>query len=181
MSGLLFLSHEDFNIQKTDKGTVMCSTIISGFSLILFYSTHCGFCKDLIPIFKKLPGTIGGCHFGMINVSSNRQCVEMSQNTIAPIKYVPYIVLYYNGMPFMVYKGPSNADEIRRFVVEVANNIQKKQQFSKEKVKETADEGIPAYCTGKPISGDKNQLVCYINFEDYEKLQKNGAQKPNNN
>lgn len=178
MSGLLFLTHDDFNVQKGDKGPIMC-TNIPGFSLILFYSTHCEHCKELIPIFKRLPGTMGGCQFGMINVSTNRPCIEMSASTIAPIKYVPYIVLYINGAPFMMYKGPYRDDEIRRFVVEVANNVQKKQQFSKEKVKEpVADEGIPAYCTGKPVCGGKDQMVCYISYEGYDKLQKNGSQKP---
>jgi thiol-disulfide isomerase/thioredoxin len=177
MSGLLFLTHDDFGIRKTEKGPVM-GTNIPGFSLILFYSTHCEHCKELIPIFKRLPGTMGGCQFGMINVSTNRPCVEMSQSTIAPIKYVPYIVLYFNGEPFMMYKGIYRDDEIRKFVIEVANNIQKKQQFSKEKVKENTEEGIPKYCTGHPICGGKDQLVCYINFEGYEKLQKSGSQKP---
>ena len=122
---------------------------------------------------------MGGCQFGMINVSTNRQCVQMSQDTIAPIKYVPYIILFFNGVPFMVYKGPYRDDEIRRFVVEVAKNIQKKQEFSKEKVKEATQENtIPAYCTGKPLSGGKDQMVCYISFQDYDKFQKNGAQKP---
>lgn len=169
MSGpILFLTSEDFTVQQGSKGDIMCHGI-DGFSLILFYSTHCTYCQTFIPLFKRLPGTINGCQFGMINVSANRAVVEMSQNTIAPIKYVPYIVLYINGRPFMVYKGPSDEREIRNFVVEVANNVQKKQQFSKEKVKEeTPEEGIPAYCIGKPVCG--NDKVCYLTF--------NGAYQP---
>ena len=160
--GLLFLTSDDFNIQKGTKGDIMCHSI-PGFSLILYYSTHCTHCQSLIPIFKKLPGTIGGCQFGMINVSTNKKAVELSQTTIAPIKYVPYIVLYINGKPFMVYKGPYVEEEIRRFVLEIANNVQKKQQFSKEKVKEDPEEGgIPAYCIGKPLCG--NDKVCYLSF-----------------
>ena len=140
----------------------MCHNIPS-FSLILFYSTHCTYCQALIPIFKRLPGTMGGCQFGMINVSTNRPVVEMSQNTVSPIKYVPYIVLYINGKPFMSYKGPPDEGEIRRFVVEVANHAQKKQQFSKEKVKEDqAGSAIPAYTIGIPICGGKDQMVCYL-------------------
>jgi hypothetical protein len=106
----------------------------------------------------------------MINISTNRSTVDMSATTIAPIKYVPYIVLYVNGKPFMVYKGPYQESEIRNFVVEIANNIQKKQQFSKEKVKETPQEegGIPAYTIGKPLCG--NDKVCYLTF--------NGAYNP---
>jgi len=170
MSGsILFLTTEDFTVQKGTKGDIMCHNI-PGFSLILFYSTHCVHCQSLIPIFKRLPGSINGCQFGMINISTNRSTVDMSATTIAPIKYVPYIVLYVNGKPFMVYKGPYQESEIRNFVVEIANNIQKKQQFSKEKVKETPQEegGIPAYTIGKPLCG--NDKVCYLTF--------NGAYNP---
>jgi thiol-disulfide isomerase/thioredoxin len=161
MSGLLFLNSDDFNIQQGTKGNIMCHNV-RGFSLILFYSTHCIHCQGLIPIFKKLPGTIGGCQFGMVNISTNRPCVKMSESTIAPITYVPYIVLYVDGRPFMVYKGPYNSEEICRFVIEVANNIQKKQQFSKERVKDSPN-NIPEYCLGKPIGGEK---VCYLDFNN---------------
>lgn len=163
MSGLLFLTSDDFEIQRGQKGAIMCNDI-PGFSLILFYSTHCQYCKPLVTIFKQLPGTIGGCQFGMINVSANKKCVQMSRQTIAPVSYVPYIVLYINGKPFMIYKStsPYDANEIRRFVIEVANNVRKKQQFSKKYVKEDS-KSIPAYCLGVPIKGDED--VCYLEFD----------------
>jgi hypothetical protein len=162
MSGLLFLTSEDFSIQKGAKGNIMCHNI-PGFSLILFYSTHCEHCQVLIPIFKRLPGTINGCQIGMVNVSTNKACVDMSQNTIAPLKYVPYIVLFINGKPFMVYQGPHDQGEITRFIMEVANNVQKKQQFSGERVKQdTEGSALPAYSIGKPVCG--NEKVCYLDF-----------------
>jgi thiol-disulfide isomerase/thioredoxin len=161
MSGsILFLTGEDFNVQKGMNGGLLCHGI-PDFSLILFYSTYCQHCQTIIPVFKRLPSAINGCQFGMINVSSNKSVVEMSQSTITPIKYVPYIVFYVNGKPFMIYKGPYTEGDIRNFVVEVANNIQQKQQFSKEKVHNTG-EGIPAYCIGKPLVG--NDAVCYLTF-----------------
>jgi hypothetical protein len=52
MSGLLFLTTEDFNTQNGVKGPIMC-TNIQGFSVILFYSTECQHCQSLIPIFKR--------------------------------------------------------------------------------------------------------------------------------
>lgn len=160
-AGLLFLDSDEFNIQKGLKGDILCHQI-PGFSLVLFYSTFCGHCQNLLPIFKKLPGTIGGCQFGVVNVSINKRCVEMSQRTVTPIKYVPYILFYINGKPFMNYKGPQEEEEIRRFVLEVANNVHKKQQFSSEKVKESQEDGLPAYSIGKPIQG--NDKVCYLDF-----------------
>lgn len=160
MSGLLFLTSEDFNVQRGTKGNIMCHNI-PGFTLVLFYSTYCEHCQGLVPLFKRMPGTIDGCQFGMINVSTNRQCVEMSKDTVSPVSYVPYIVLYINGKPYMIYKGPHDAEEIRRFIVEVANNVQKKRQFSKEKVKEDEKGGPPEYSLGIPICG--NDKVCYLN------------------
>ena len=165
MSGLLFLTSEDFQIQRGSKGPIMC-TNIQGFSLILFYSTQCEHCQSLIPIFKRLPGSVGGCQFGMINVSHNKQCVMMSRQTIAPIKVVPYIVLYINGKPYMRYNGPHDPREIGRFIVEVARKVQKKESFAKDdRVKEDPRSGIPAYTTGHPLCGPDDK-VCYLDFDD---------------
>lgn len=164
MSGLLFLTSDDFTVTRGTKGDIMCHNI-PGFSLILFYSTQCQHCQTLIPIFKKLPGTIGGCQFGMINVSSNKSCVNMSKETVAPITYVPYIVLYINGRPFMKYQGPHDSGEIRRFVLEVAQKVQSKQKFSSEKVKEDVRGDIPAYTIGHPLYGP-DEKVCYLDFSD---------------
>ena len=165
MSGLLFLTSDDFHNQRGVKGNIMC-TNIQGFSLILFYSTECSHCQSLIPIFKRLPGSVGGCQFGMINVSCNKQCVIMSRDTIAPIKVVPYIVLYINGKPHMRYNGPYISEEIGRFIVEVARNVQTQENFVKdERVKEDPRGGIPAYTIGHPLCGPDSK-VCYLDFDD---------------
>ena len=166
MSGLLFLSSEDFSVTKGNKGNILCHSI-PGFSLILFYSTQCVHCQTLIPIFKRLPGTIGGCQFGMINVSTNKLCVRMSKETIAPIDYVPYIILYIAGKPFMRYNGPHDGGEIKRFILEVANKVQSKQQFSSENVKEpeSGKKGIPEFTIGHPLCGPDDK-VCYLTMED---------------
>jgi hypothetical protein len=165
MSGLLFLSSEDFTINKGTKGNILCHTI-PGFSLILFYSTQCEHCQKLIPIFKKLPGTIGGCQFGMVNVSANKSLVKMSKETIAPITYVPYILLFIAGRPFMRYSGPNDINEIRRFVFEVSQKVNSKQKFSEEQVKEDPrGETIPAYTIGIPLYGD-NEERTYLEFDE---------------
>lgn len=165
MSGLLFLNSDDFNVLNGEKGKIL-STEIKGFSLILFYSTQCVYCKKLIPIFKTLPGTIGGCQFGMINVSTNKKCVQMSRDTISPIEYVPYIVLFIDGRPFMRYNGPQDSNEIKRFIIEIANKIKNKQQFMKKenehhfKNKKT----IPEYSIGQPLCGQDG--ICYLDFDN---------------
>lgn len=171
MSGLLFLSSNDFSIKRGNRGNIMC-TDIPGFSLILFYSTSCQWCNVLTPIFKRLPGTINGCQFGMINVSNNKKCVQMASNTVAPITYVPYILFYVDGKPFMVYKGPYDHGEITKFVLEVANNISKKRQFSAPQQKQASEhKDIPGFTIGIPIHGD-NKNICYLDYDDAYTNQK---------
>lgn len=165
MSGLLFLSTEDFFVARGTKGDILCNSI-PGLSLVLFYSTQCNFCQKLIPIFKKLPGSIGGCQFGMINVSSNKQCVQMAKATIAPITYVPYIILYVNGKPFIEYRSKHDFNDIRQFVFDVAQKIQNKQKFTDIKgVKEDPRGSIPLYTIGHPLCGDGSD-VCYLEFDE---------------
>ena len=162
MSSLLFLSDEDFFIGKGTKGPIMC-TNIPGYSLILFYSTKCPHCKKLDPIFRSLPGTIQGCQFGMMNVNSNTRIVQLSKNTISPITFVPSLILHVNGRPFMRYQGPHDLDNIRRFIVEVAQKLQNKQKFSEQYVKEDPRGRIPDFTIGYPKMEDD---ITYLEFNE---------------
>ena len=164
MSGLLFLTTEDFFIKQGSKGNILC-TAIPELSLILFYSTQCSHCQILIPMFKTLPGTISGCQFGMINVSTNKQCIFMSKETISPIVYVPNIILYADGQPFMRYNGPHHIDEIKRFIIEVSNKINQKQKFTANvTIKKDNKKTIPEYSIGLPLCGNDDK--CYLNMDD---------------
>lgn len=168
MSGLLFLTANDFQHIEKENGNVLC-TNIQGFSLILFYSTQCNYCKELIPIFKQLPGQVDGCQFGMINVNKNKKIIQMSNKTIVPITYVPYIILYIDGIPFMRYDGDNNKEDILQFIIEVANKVKEKRQFSSKNNNEMEKEeqviDIPEYCIAKPLCG-KNDKRCYLKYDN---------------
>lgn len=178
MSGLLFLTSDDFQLLRGSKGNIM-GTTIPGFSLILFYSTQCSHCQKFIPVFKKLPGAVSGCQFGMINVSHNKKCIMMSRKTVAPIQVVPYIILYINGKPYMRYKGPQDPKEIARFIIEVSrrvNQAPKRNPTFDNKVRKDSKGGIPAYTIGKPLCGPDDD-VCYLEFNNaYGNKNKNVRQ-----
>lgn len=167
MSGLLFLTSKDFFIGKGVQGKILCHNIPS-FSLILFYSTRCGHCNTLLPIFKRLPGTINNCQFGIINVSSKegRPVLELSKETISAIEFVPFIILYVNGRPFLRFNGPRDENIIRQFVVETAKKIQERQPFTQKDGIKLAKKGkgIPEYSLGTPLCG--TDKVCYLTEED---------------
>jgi thiol-disulfide isomerase/thioredoxin len=165
MSALLFLSEEDFSVAQGQKGNLLCNNL-NGYSIVLFYSTQCVHCHTLVPIFKSLVGTITNCQFGMINVSQQKRVVALSQNTITAIRYVPYIVFYVKGRPFMKYNGPPEASEIRRFITEITRTLQTRQKFYEETTtKRDTDKEIPPYTIGIPKTCDDNG-VCYLEFED---------------
>ena len=158
-SGLFFVTTEDFEIRNTGKGSTLCVTI-DGYALVLYYSTKCEHCQKLIPIFKKLPGTVGGCTFAMVNVSQNKEILKLSKSTKAPISYVPYVVLHINGEPFMRYDGPHDLNEMKRFVVEIAQKVsqakatpkraQVRAQNPTPKQEVPAPVQIPAFTIGVP-------------------------------
>lgn len=172
MNGLLFLNSNDFSVQEGVKGKIMC-TNIQGFSLIFFYSSSCVHCETLKPIFKKLPGYVSGCRFGMINISQNKKCILLSRETIAPIKEVPYVILYVNGRPHMRYRGPHDITELTRFIKEVADNVNSQKNQQQERMMQSEVSSIPEYTIGRPLCGPDDN-VCYLEFDNAY----NGNQQP---
>lgn len=122
---LLFLTNRDFNIKNIKTGRALCSSI-RGYSLVMFYSTQCGHSCKRIPVFRSLPQRIGGCQFGMVDILANMDLVEISRNTVLPIEFVPLIVLYIEGVPYMVYNGEPTVDQISKFIMDVVHIVQKK-------------------------------------------------------
>jgi thiol-disulfide isomerase/thioredoxin len=155
---LLFLSSDDFSVFRDNQSekNLLCHDI-SGFSLVLFYSNHCEYCGYLIPIFKTLPNILKGCHFAMINVSQNQQIIQMSNYTITPLEYVPYIILYIDGKPYMRYDGAPDLNDIRSFIIEISNSFQNKfnrqDRHEDNKNVKNVQGSIPSYTIGVPLCG----------------------------
>lgn len=187
MSGILFLGDEDFVVRQGDKGLVLSLTYESkGLNLVLFYSTECPYCINLINKFKQLPLLVNGCQFAMVNVNRNMNVIEKSKNTIAPIQFVPDVILYVNGMPYIRYDGPHDIQHIKNFIVDIYKQIQKtsfmeqKEFYENQKSKNIMEHHdlreekvhnamenveIPAYTVGVPLYGEKKrEKVCYLNY-----------------
>lgn len=128
MSGILYLNVDDFVIRKGEKGNLLCLNYdVRGLSLVLFYSNECQHCNRLLVQYKQLPYNINGCQFTMINVNrvENRRVVSMSNQTIVPITYVPDIILYVDGIPYMRYDGNHDIQSIKTFILEIYQQLQK--------------------------------------------------------
>lgn len=125
MSGILFLGSEDFCVRAGEKGNMLCMTGWKGLTLVMFYSKECQFCYKLINKFKQLPTIVNGCKFAMCCINRHFDIVEKSKNTIAPIEYVPDVILYVDGSPYIRYDGPHEVNDIRSFIFTVYERLQK--------------------------------------------------------
>jgi thioredoxin-like negative regulator of GroEL len=171
MSGLLFLSSDDFSLGETPKGKILCNKL-RGFSLVFFYSTQCTYCQTFIQNYKKMPEMVNGCQFGLINISKNKEIVFMSRDTISPLQYVPYIILYNDGKPIVRYDGPHDPKELAVFIYEMAKKIQESKQVvpNNTTIKEDPKTGFIAYT---PSTGRSDEIkVCYLNFEEFMQRSK---------
>lgn len=125
MSGILFLGSDDFCVRAGEKGNMMCLSGWKGLTLVMFYSKECQFCHKLINKFKQLPTIVNGCKFAMCCVNRHYDIVEKSKNTIAPIEYVPDVILYVDGIPYIRYDGAHEVEDIKSFIFTVYEKLQK--------------------------------------------------------
>ena len=116
-SAIQFLNDSNFSVDSS--GTLRVS--ISGFSLILFYSTQCPHCKEMMEAVKRMPNIINGCSFGVINLDQNKGVIQKCAKSQLQLKYVPFLVFFASGVPYMVYNGPTDESEIKRFIVQVSD------------------------------------------------------------
>ena len=115
-SPILFLNETNFTVSNEKSLNVN----IPNFSLVLFYSTRCPHCKQMIEVIKRMPTLINGCTFAMVNLDESRGVVQKAKLSTLELKFVPFLVFYASGVPYMVYNGPTIDTEIKRFVVQVS-------------------------------------------------------------
>jgi len=165
MTSLLFLTDDDFERKRGPKKAEMILKGVNGISLVLFYSKLCTHCHSFIPIFNQLPNDIKGCQFGLVNISNNKNLVQMSKGTVCEIKYVPYVIMFMQGRPFMRYDGERTMTGVKKFVSEVMTSVSKK-EFNLRNNNLKKDHRIekrPAYCIGDPKCDED---VCYLDYNN---------------
>ena len=160
MSSLLFLDSDDFflkNVKEDDNTTTYMCHEIKGYSLVLFYSTQCQYCQRLIPLFKTLPETIQGCHFGMINVTVNKQMLQLSHRSCTVIDRVPLMFLYLHGSPIFKYNGPYDVESIHRCIYEISEQYNSAQFVSGKQKRKVSE-----WSTGMAVTDE----CTYLEFND---------------
>lgn len=168
MNPIHFLSADDFSIAPTNSGTVLKNRL-RGFSFVMFYSDKCRFCPIIKPYFKDLASKFPGTNFAMVNISNNLSVVQMSKPTITPIKYVPLMIFYNEGIPLYKYEGPTDETSYKQlfdFLKEIHASLSNTRKFHDASNPQGAPQPppIPAYLICKP-HGDDPEGVCFLDME----------------
>ena len=177
MNSLIRLRFDDCNIEQGNKGPILCNNI-KGLSLVLYWSPGCKICKILEPQYRKLPQVINGCKICSMNINENQQIIKLSKETIAPIDFVPYIVFYVNGRPFLQYDDKADLNKIINFINYSMKLVESKKSFIDKGAKidydNKTDNPIPPYSIARPYLDMKCEGdFCYLTYnEAYGKPKK---------
>ena len=165
---IFYLSYGDFHIQQGTNSPLLCHGM-NHISMIMFHSTQSSYSQQIAPIFKMLPQAIRGCQFGIINIGQHMNLVQMAAQTNTPIEYVPLIIMYVNGIPYMEYKGPADLENMRQFIITQYNAIEKQISFTNQDntsvyshqatqqqnvYYDHTKKRIPQFSLGSPLYGD---------------------------
>ena len=159
-SKIIFLTDKNFGIGKGTKGNLLFNDL-KGISIVLMYSTNCSVCHQLIPIFKELPNYVPDCTFAVINLDNNKDVIAKSQLTTMEIKYVPQLICFHNGKPFIKYTGEKSLTPMVNFFKETISRVQQSLNFAKQPERKQEDDndfsGIPYN-----VVCDEETGTCYL-------------------
>lgn len=166
MNTAISLRADDFEVQNGTKGKILCCNI-KGLSLVFFYSPYCNISRDLLPKFSRLPQIINGVRFCFLNINENQNVIAMSSQTISPIEFVPHIVLYFQGKPFLQYDDEPTLDKLVQFVQYSIKLVEGKKKFM-EKNKIEPGGAVAKYKSGMPYMDFKCDPsgFCYLSKDD---------------
>ena len=173
---LFYLSTKDFHIRQGTNSPLLC-TSMQHISLVMIHSGQSVGSQQMLYVFKTLPQMIRGCQFGIVLIERNMPLVQMSHQTNTPIEYVPLVIMYVNGIPYMEYKGPEDAEQLRQFIVHQYNAIEQQLSFTNSNNTDVyanvsnqknvwynpAHRRIPQYSLGNPIYGDDEKHYLSVN------------------
>ena len=179
MKHLLNLSSDDFFFERTARGQMICNGI-PGLSLVMFYGKKCKNCAVVLPEFRKLPEIMSGCEFGIIDIVAHSAIYTRSLDSDLPITNVPFMLLFYNGKPYMQYRHIMTARNIHQFLIDVSKQIPAtipSKQTRSAKRPSARNHATPVgfsmlnardATTGIPVFGDDSDQVTYIKYLQYD-------------
>ena len=157
---------------------------VNGFSVVLFYSNNCRHCHTMGDIFDKLDKGLNGVTIAKVLLDDNKDLINTLKQSGVELKYVPFVVFFAKGEPYMIYSGPNELKALTDFIVEVANtynvetentnhenNSMTSKQNDSNSFKSTATQGCAVNdknCLQETYENKKKEgfSACYTTMED---------------
>ena len=128
---------DDFTMVKTPKGNLVQLLNIE-LVVVLFYKNEENrqHSNEFIRVFEEIEKTDVECKFGIINVDEYPEQLALAANTKTPIHYVPYVVIYVHGRPYMSYAGKIDSVELVKLItyVQLMETVTASIQFDKKSI-----------------------------------------------
>lgn len=99
---------------------------LKGSVLIYFKSQRCPNCSSFDSMFMALASRDQRILYGIVDVSdsNNHSIVQNSQSTTTPIRSVPHLLFYSNGMPIGKFVESRNIPSIQQFITRMLDHVQ---------------------------------------------------------
>lgn len=172
---LIDLDHTAFKKMKGNRGYVLGIPNATNLTLLMFYSDRCEYCEQAMPELVKLNNVLRKnalpIQVAICNVGENPQVIQESQQTVDPIKYVPYMIIYQRDRPYLRYNGKKIAQEMFSYLMEVLKRVDTRQQFvnasqSSQSAAQDEEESSSAYQSGIPYNMVCQDGMCYLTTEE---------------
>lgn len=172
---LIKLNHTAFKKMKGNRGYILGIPSATNLTLMMFYSDRCEYCEQAMPELVKLNNALRGKNLpiqvAICNVGENPQVIQEAQQTVDPIKYVPYMIIYQRDRPYLRYNGKKIAEEMFSYLMEVLKRVDTRQQFvnaapSAQAAAQDEEESSSAYQSGIPYNMVCQDGMCYLTTEE---------------
>lgn len=173
---LIKLNHNAFKKMKGNRGYILGIPNATNLTLLMFYSDRCEYCEQAMPELVKLNNVLRQNNLpiqvAICNVGENPQVIQEAQQTVDPIKYVPYMIIYQRDRPYLRYNGKKIAQEMFSYLMEVLKRVDTRQQFvnasqsSQAAAAQDDEESSSAYQSGIPYNMVCQDGMCYLTTEE---------------
>jgi glutaredoxin len=123
-------------------------------TVVLFYKNEENrkYSDEFKRVFAEIEETGFECKFGVINIDEHSEAAEMASQTKTPINYVPYVVIYAQGRPYMSYGGKIDSIELVKLItyVQLMQTVTASLQFDAASI-------VPMYIVKGEPQGDLTQ------------------------
>lgn len=177
-----FCTSSNFKIGVDSDGDKCMKIDGTGFDIVLYYSTQCQHCKTYVELFRSSSGRTSNCEFSLVNLDKCKEIIAMTKGTTTELEYVPVVIMYCDGMPYMAYGGDPEVNSFLRFIDDCSKKFIAEKQPSSQEHDRTTHSGYSNNKTNsKPDTGTvtsgcalsdkecakpKQTMSCYLTFED---------------